>query len=331
MVVYVATCAIAVVGFLANLYVLLALLFSKNSRKNNVNALIMHQTVLDLTSCIFLFIGLMMKPKGLKDSLAFFVCVFFQNHAVSITAGSASVCGLMIITIERYVKIVHPVVYRNRYRPWMTRVGIIFPWIFGICTNLIPQLVASRVVRGRCLKRSIASTPELKLTWAVAKFLILYLGLLAVFVFGYWKILAAICRQRNQVGQSQQVTSNAATAAENSSKRTEMNVIRTMVIVSVTFALTFGWQRTYSILTAIKAVPVIRVLYLVFSVFSYATRCLNPFIYAKQYEIVRNWWRVIVCRVVRRQHVEDAPIATPAAPATDDKQKTTKTRTTTMN
>ena len=105
MVFYVATCAIAVVGFLANGYVFLALIFSKNSRKNNVNAFITHQTVLDLTACVFLFIGLVVKPKGMNDSLALFICLFFRSYAMSLTAGSALVCGLVIITIERYVKI----------------------------------------------------------------------------------------------------------------------------------------------------------------------------------------------------------------------------------
>jgi len=31
-----------------------------------------------------------------------------------------TIFGLVVITIERYVKIVHPVVYRNHYRRWIT-------------------------------------------------------------------------------------------------------------------------------------------------------------------------------------------------------------------
>ena len=77
MVFYVATCVIAVAGFLANAYVLLAMLLSKNSRSSNVNAFIKHQTVLDLTSCIFLFIGIMPLPKATNDYLALFMCWFF--------------------------------------------------------------------------------------------------------------------------------------------------------------------------------------------------------------------------------------------------------------
>ena len=332
MVIYVTTCIIAALGSLANGYVLLAMLFSKNSRASNVNAFITHQTILDLTACIFLFIGLMPIPNATNDSLGLFLCWFFGTHAVSIAAGNASTCGLMIITIERYAKIVHPVTYRNRYRPWMTRAGIIIPWIYGICTNLIPAWATSTFVRGRCIWGRVGSNREEQLTWSVAKFLLLYVVPLAVFIFGYSKILAVIRRQRKQVGQSrQQGTSNAATAAATSSKRSEMNVIKTVVLVSVTFAVCFVWSRTYSILTALKVVPTIATAYMVFSVFIYASRCVNPFIYATQYEVVRRWWRVMVCRVVRRQHVEEASLTMSAAPDTGEKQQTSKARMTTKN
>jgi len=150
-VINVATCTIAVVGFLANGYVLLALIFSKNSRASNINAFITHQTILDLTACIFLFSGLLLQlhtPTGMSDSLVFFVCWFFKTNSISISAGNASICGLVIITVERYVKIVHAVTYRNHYRPWMTPLGIVIPWIFGICMGLIPSWATAKVVRG---------------------------------------------------------------------------------------------------------------------------------------------------------------------------------------
>jgi len=332
MVFYVATCVIAVAGFLANAYVLLAMLLSKNSRSSNVNAFITHQTVLDLTSCIFLFIGIMPLPKATNDSLALFMCWFFGTHTITIAAGNASTCGLMIITIERYVKIVHPVTYRNRYRPWMTRAGIVIPWIFGICTQLVPTWATSIVVNGRCIWMPIGSNRIEQVTWSVASFLLLYVGPLVVFVFGYWKILVVIRRQRKQVGQNRtQGTSNATTAAEATRKRTEINVIKTVVLVSVNFALCFVCIRTYSILTSLRAVPSIGELYYLFSVFAYASRCLNPFTYATQYEVVRRWWRVMVCRVVRRQHVEEASLTMSVAPNTSEKQQASKTHATTKN
>jgi len=332
MVIYVATCTIAVVGFLSNGYVLLAMVFSKKSRASNVNVFITHQTILDLTACIFLFFGLVLKPTGMSDSLALFVCWILRSKAMSITVGNASICGLVIITVERYVKIVHPVAYRNHYRPWMTRLGIVIPWIFGICMGLIPIWATAKVVRGRCILGRVGSTPGLQLTWNIAKFLLQYAGPLAVFVFGYWKILAAIRRQRKQVGHHQpQGTFNAATAAEATNKRIEMNIIKTMVLVSVSFAVCFFCMRVYTILNAIRAVPFIGELYPLFSVFSYASRCLNPFIYATQYEVVRRWWKVMICQVIRRQNVEEVSMTPSSAPPVSEKQQTRKIHVATKN
>ena len=323
------------VGTLANTYVLLALLLSKNSRESSVNAFITHQTIMDLTSCIFLFIGLVLRDVNIikkNESLTLFLCLFFGSHAITTTAGTASTCGLMIITIERYVKIVHPVAYRNHYRRWMTRAGIVIPWIYGICVILIPSWIVASVVRGRCNKGRVGSNPAEQLSWSAAQFLLMYLGPLAVFVFGYWKILGVIRRQRKQVGQNQaQGTSNAATTAAKTGKRTETNVIRTMVLVSVTFALSFGCMRIYSILTALKVAPGIGALYLLFSVFAYSSRCLNPFIYATQYEVVRRWWRVVVCRMLRHQNVVESSMVRSAAPDTGEKPETVKSHMTTKN
>jgi len=269
----------------------------------------------------------------MNSSLAVFLCWFFGAHATTTTAGNASVCGLLMITIERYVKIVHPVTYRNRFRQWITRAGIIIPWIFGICTGFIPIVTTSRVVRGTCIKGRFYLNKEIRAAWGIAKFFLLYLGPLAVFIFGYWKILAVIRRQKKQVGQNQlQVMSNATTAAQKASRRTEMNIIKTMVLVAVSFALCFVCMRTYSILTRMGVAPGIGALYLLFSVFSYTNRCLNPFIYATQYEIVRRWWKVIICRVVRRQQVQEESVTHSVAPADDtEKPQTSKKHMTTMN
>lgn len=59
---------------------------------------------------------------------------------------NAAKIGLVVITLERYFKIVH----RKYYRSWMTPVGVAMPWIAGICTFGIPATVTSRSVPGSC-------------------------------------------------------------------------------------------------------------------------------------------------------------------------------------
>ena len=152
------------------------------------------------------------------------------------------------------------------------------------------------------------------MVWNVWRFVLLYAGPLFVFVFGYWKILAVVRRQRKQVGQSQSART-AAGAAEKASRQTEMNVIKTVVLVSVSFAVCFVGIRVYTILTSLKVVPAIGSLYVLFSVFSYSNRCLNPFIYATQYDIVRRWWKVVMNRVIRGKNAGDSSLEQAAMPS----------------
>jgi len=78
------------------------------------------------------------------------VCVLIQSDAVTSSAIYGSVYGLVVITLERYVKIVHPVAHRNHYRRWMTYVGVATPWLIGLLTSTIPSLTTTNFVDGRC-------------------------------------------------------------------------------------------------------------------------------------------------------------------------------------
>ena len=58
--------------------------------------------------------------------------------------------GLVVISLERYFKIVHALVHRKYYRKWMTVVGVILPWTMGFCTFFIPVVLSTRAVPGQC-------------------------------------------------------------------------------------------------------------------------------------------------------------------------------------
>lgn len=61
-----------------------------------------------------------------------------------------SVYGLVVITVERYVKVVYLVAHRNRYRRWMTYVGVAAPWLIGLVTSIVPSVTAARFDDGTC-------------------------------------------------------------------------------------------------------------------------------------------------------------------------------------
>jgi len=78
------------------------------------------------------------------------VCLLIESDALMSSAVYGSVYGLVVITMERYVKIVHPVAHKNHYRRWMTRVGVATPWLIGLLTSSVPSLTTAKFVNGRC-------------------------------------------------------------------------------------------------------------------------------------------------------------------------------------
>jgi len=85
------------------------------------------------------------------------VCFLVDNDAMLATAAYGSVYGLVVITAERYFKIVHPVAHRNHYRRWMTYVGVAAPWLTGLLSSALPYLTWTRFVDGTC-KTTVCST-----------------------------------------------------------------------------------------------------------------------------------------------------------------------------
>jgi len=80
-------------------------------------------------------------PKQLI-ALGFAIVVLGSTFAAKI--------GLVVITLERYFKVVHAVGHRQVYRRWMTALGVAVPWISGISTFVVPAAVSTRPVPGQC-------------------------------------------------------------------------------------------------------------------------------------------------------------------------------------
>jgi hypothetical protein len=256
------------VGTVANGYVLLTIILCKELRKNITNVFICNQTIIDCLACIALAITMLLQKMAVSSSaIGFskqFLCWLFDNTGFLGSSVYASKFSLVIITLERYFKVVHPVKHRNKLRPWMIKLGIIAPWADGLFVGLLPQALFADVVNGRCLTTITTSVPGK--TYSVFMFVMHFLIPLVTFVFCYWKILAVILHQNRLVhdsGLSQPVVSSisgnlqppstpdavsekaAGCASKHVNKivgggdqylsKTEKKAIRTMLIVTACF------------------------------------------------------------------------------------------------
>ena len=188
------SCSFAVgsVGSVANGFVLLVLLCARQSRRKNINVFIMNQTVLDLLSCLFLILTVVFSGFETPSTAGkWIICFLFETNAVVAVASYSSIFGLIVITVERYIKIVHPVIHRNHYRRWMTYAGVILPWVDGCCCYLIPAWATASMVDGKCMK-FMWPTPAMFSAYTLAMFFWHYVIPPAFFLFAYWRIIDVI-------------------------------------------------------------------------------------------------------------------------------------------
>ena len=96
------------------------------------------------------------------------VCGLIESDALVSLALYGSVYGLVVITFERFVKIVHPVAHRNHYRRWMTYVGVATPWLIGLLTSFVPALTTAHFVDGTCRIQVCSKTHEVRVCFSVS-------------------------------------------------------------------------------------------------------------------------------------------------------------------
>ena len=148
------------IGTFANAMVLTVLIKARRQFGSSVHTLIVNQSAMDLWATVFgAFTSVVMFTHGFKYNgnriLHGAVCVLFEGAALTSLGMTAEKMGLIVITLERYFKIVHAIAHRKYYRDWMTKVGVALPWIGGTCLILIPGIGTTRVVNGRCLKMTV--------------------------------------------------------------------------------------------------------------------------------------------------------------------------------
>ena len=150
------------VAVIANAVVLLVLVRARRQfgMQQCTYTLITNQSAMDLfaaVSAIPVYIMMLTRDRNRSGNriLDCAICVIFEGAGLAALGLTAEKVGLMVITIERYFKIVHAIAHRKYYRDWMTKVGVALPWISAMCCILLPAMGTTRIVNGRCLRMGV--------------------------------------------------------------------------------------------------------------------------------------------------------------------------------
>jgi len=151
-----AVVAVGVLGILTNGVVLACFCIAGRSKMNSSSFHIANHTTLELFGAVFTTVKFVMDLAGV---LEYYEDTGPANMAKCILIGSATLITLgayggivcmVIITLDRFWKIVYPIHHRKHYRPWMLKVGLFLPWLNGIAVDLLPAVGTSGIINGKC-------------------------------------------------------------------------------------------------------------------------------------------------------------------------------------
>jgi len=149
--------SVSITGSIANSVVFTVLILARRKFGSSVNTMIINQSLIDLFTCISVVAiygaklsnVLVYRGNRIADNV---VCVVLESGVFASAGVTAGKFGLVVITLERYFKVVHAIAHRKHYRSWMTWVGVALPWIGGACLSMFPLIGTTRVVNRRCFR-----------------------------------------------------------------------------------------------------------------------------------------------------------------------------------
>jgi len=292
---------IGVIGTAANGFVLYALVASKQHKKH---VLIFHQNVLDLFACISLVLTYSVKLCNiyLAGSTGYWLCMLFVGDKVIWLVSYCSVINLAIISIERYLKVVHPVWSKKNLHPWMIYSAMAFAWIGPVVDQIVVVAFSNiTVMYGYCFAVMVTKN-KTEIVYAVWYFLSRYVIILLIFIFCYGRILVAVRRQaRVMAGHS------ATGSVQTTSSKIQTSVVQTMIFVCAFYAI--SWLPKHIVIFILTLDPnlvkqtVVSYYGALFLAFLYISA--NPLIYAVKFDpVIQVIIRMISCNKTSLQVME---------------------------
>ena len=154
------------------------------------------------------------------------MCLLFHGTFLQYTTLFSSIIGLMVIAGERYVKIVHSILHRKHYRPWMIYCMVALPWVFTVPPVILQFTPTTVIMDGHCCAKTYYSYPVIRTILAVILLCLTYLCPIGTISFCYVSIALFIRRRSATVGV-QSVPRETAQATQ--ARKKQLDVIKLLV------------------------------------------------------------------------------------------------------
>ncbi|XP_033105293.1 neuropeptides B/W receptor type 2-like [Anneissia japonica] len=266
---------VGAVGCSTNGFAIFILLHLQN-RFSTTNLLILNQCIIDLLSslmalCLFLDADVMTRlPES--NAAAEFVCKFWSSKYIFWSCTYSSTANLVVLTFDRYFAVMFAVKYNIiKEKIWIKVLLLVIPWTCGFAFLGFWSAIHT-VSDGVCIQ--IWPSVEYQKAFGLMTGVYILVIPVSVMLIVYLTILRAL---RNRVGDG-----SSAVSASSAARR--MNIIKTMVIVSVTYVICWTPnQIAFVNFTLGGGLDINEPVYYTVVAMSLCNICINPIIYTFKY------------------------------------------------
>ena len=294
-----------IVGVAGNALVLYALVASKQHKKH---LFIVNQNALDLFSSFFSILvhALMLFNLRLSGVLGYWLCTLVLSEYLVWCGTNGSIINLAIITVDRYLKVVHPIWSRKYLRSWVIYCAMSLTWVLSIVYCTATVFVTSAIEDGRCFAHVVFIDGWYGIAVGIWHILSFYFIIIAIFVFCYGKILVAVRRQASVMAVHGGPGSSTAQAQSN---QMQSDVIKTMILVSAFYTIAwFPLNFYYILMLFVPQLSFNGAVWHMAMFVGFLYTSTNPFIYATKFDDVRKTLvAMIPCKKFFHSTATDAP------------------------
>lgn len=225
-------------GILSNLFVIFVILLNGAMRKRSTNILIVNQAAIDTAAAVFLCMTAIF-PRGRKftrDNITDeMLCRIFYSGLLLWSFLVASTYSIMSMTFERFLAVVHPIVYKTRFSTSRISIGLLMcaPWIVGLLINASYEIPTTRILtRGSCAVLFYWLNDTVKNAVGALVTVFEYFLPLVFLAFCYIKMAVVIHRrvEPSRVNQGQAMKNESMARVRN-------DIVKTLIAVGALFVV----------------------------------------------------------------------------------------------
>ena len=289
---------IAVVGIVGNTFVIVVILKTSHLKGRLANMMITNQSFIDLVSCIFLIGSATVTDASATDDLAGeLYCRLWLSSSCLWGLVFASTYCLIALTVERYLGVVHPVWHRVCFTKFRAKVVMVMVWVLGLTEGAAHSIPTSYVKDGTCFIFSKWPNEVVRRTAGIVTCALHYILPIFVLVYCYGRMAALIMSKMKRVAATEEGQSSQQPKAKGADwSKAKRNVVHTLALVSLMFALCWSFNQIYYLMFNLGYEADFSSDFYNFTVLAiYFNSCVNPLVYIVKYD----QFRVAALRFIR--------------------------------